>query len=51
MIIISGGTSVASNRIQKRISSMAVKVIIRNSCSKISMVMYRFFRVRFSFDR
>ena len=36
MIIISGGTSVDSNRIQKRISSMAVKVMIRNSCSKIS---------------
>ena len=51
MIIISGGTSVDSNRIQKRISSMAVKVMIRNSFSKISMVMYRFCRVRFSFDR
>ena len=30
---------------------MVVKVMIRNSCSKVSMVMYSFFGVRFSFDR
>lgn len=30
---------------------MAVKVIIRNSCSRISMVIYSFFRVVVSFDR
>lgn len=30
---------------------MAVKVMIRNSCSEISIVMNSFFRVRFSFDR
>lgn len=30
---------------------MAVKVIIRNSCSEISIVINSFFRVRFSFDR
>lgn len=30
---------------------MAVKVMIRNSCSKISMVINSFFRVKFSFDR
>ena len=30
---------------------MTVKVIIRNDCSRISMVINSFFRVRFSFDR
>lgn len=30
---------------------MAVKVIIRNDCSRISMVINSFFRVRFFFDR
>ena len=50
-MIISVGTSVASNRIYNRISSVAVKVIIRNSCSRISMVIYSFFRVVVSFDR
>ena len=49
--MISVGTSVASNRMKKKISSMAVKVIIRNSCSRISIVIYSFSRVRFSFDK
>ena len=30
---------------------MAVKVIIRNSCNRISMVIYSFFWVRLSFDK
>lgn len=30
---------------------MAVKVIIRNDCSRISMVINSFFQVRFFFDR
>ena len=30
---------------------MAVKVMIRNSCSKISIVINSFFQSKFSFDR
>lgn len=30
---------------------MAVNVIIRNSCNKINIVIYNFFRVKFSFDK
>lgn len=30
---------------------MAVKVMIRNNCSRISMVINSFFRVRLSFDK
>ncbi len=33
------------------ISSVAVNVMIRNNCNKISIVMYSFFRVSGSFDR
>ena len=49
--MISVRTSVASNTMQKKISSMAIEVIIRNSCSRISIVIYSFFQVRFSFDK
>ena len=30
---------------------MAVKVIIRNSCKRVSIVMYRLFRARVSFGK